>query len=361
MWRSKAGALLLLVLTAGEARGEICAPPFFDDGSRLYGTAGTQVLWLEPLLRQHEVCWRRAAREDEKRIFVFGNSSVLGFPHPNDKSAIGLVNRAFAESDIPAHLFNLAMPWTYGPKDALIIRSAQAFRPDVIVYSVTLDDSYHQAPAGFAPVDAFFLANSGAVDRFAGERPPGIQEPFGRYRAYWADDWPLEPAWRKFRQLGSLVRIGVGQVGRRVRRAWFPDLPYETAPLEPASTGYDCAEVQRRFDLFWRGGRDWSLLPYLAQLRRDTGVEILVVNWPVAHDPVGDCYNARYSARDLEDYSLWLQREVASRGFQYLDLHDALPATEFIDTIHPALEGQRRVALRLEAALLDILAKPGAR
>jgi hypothetical protein len=355
MWRSRAGAAALLVLTAGPARGQLCAPPTFDGGSRLFATSGVQVYWLEPLLRQHEVCWRRPARDNEKRVFIFGSSGVFGYPHPSGKSAVGLVNEAFDAAAVPAHLFNLAMPWSYAPKDALIVREAERFRPDVIVYCVTLDDSYHQAPAGFAALDTIFRQNSDAVDRFAGEHPPGIAEPLAMYGKYWKDDRLLAAKWRHFRQLGAYVRAAVEQFGISVRRWWFPDLPYETSEPEKAATDYDCGKIAEKFALFWTSSRDWSLLPYLAQLRRETGVQVLVVNWPVAHDPVGDCYNARYTSRDFEAYNTALRAEASALELGYLDLHDELASTDFLDSIHPTLEGQRLVAARLEPAVLELL------
>jgi len=355
MWRSSALALLLLAL-APAARSDVCLPPTFEGGTRLIRPGQARVLWLEPLLRQHEACWRSPARPDEQRVFVYGSSSIFGFPHPSAKSAVGLVNRAFAADGTPAHLFNLGMVWTYMPKDALIVHESQRFAPDVIVYAVTLDDFYHHAPAGFPPLDAFFLANSAAVDAFAAESPPGVAEPLARYESDWAGDRPLEPAWRRWRQAGLFVRVGVEQLGRGVRARWFPGLAYDAPPVDPAKTHYDCAAVHERFDAFWKDWRDWSLLPYLAQLRREHGVEVLVVNWPVAYEPVGDCHNARYRTTDLEAYRRWLRVQASAHELGFLDLHGLLGAGDFVDSIHPTAEGQRRIAGRLGAALRALLA-----
>jgi hypothetical protein len=227
----------------------------------------------------------------------------------------------------------------------------------VIVYAVTLDDFFHSAPAGVPAVDTFFLSNSRAVDRAAESGLPGVGEPFELYRRYWSDDVAGETWWRSLRETGRLARFAARQVALRARAAWFPGMPAESPMLEPPKKSYDCDDV-KRFALHWIDWKEWSLLPWLAELQREHGTRVLVVNWPVAPDPKEDCFNARYLKANFDDYNAWLGRETRERGLAYLDLHDLLGPADFLDSIHPDADGQRAVAVRLASALRDLLGAP---
>lgn len=123
-----------------------CLPPVFDRGLRLHPLPNPQVFWLELLLRQHELCWRRPVTPDELRVAVFGSSAVYGYPLPPEEAFTALINERFVADDVPAHLFNLAFVASYQVRDALLIAQALAYQPDVIVYPVTLADFPHRAP-----------------------------------------------------------------------------------------------------------------------------------------------------------------------------------------------------------------------
>jgi hypothetical protein len=358
MWRSSALATLLVLAAAAPSPAQLCLPPLYEDGSRLIAPGEARVLWLEPLLRQHEVCWRRPATADEARVLVIGSSGIFGYPHAAPETAVAAVNRSFETSGTPAHLFNLGMVWTYGPKDALILHESLRFGPDVIVYAVTLDDFFHRSPSGVPSVDSFFLANSRAVDRAASAGIPSIGEAFERYRVYWSDDAAGEPLWRSLRESGRLARVSARQIALRARAAWVPGAGGDPLPREESTKGYDCEDV-KRFASYWIDWQDWNLLPWLAELQRTRGTRVLVVNWPVAGDPAGECFNSRYLAANFADYNAWLERETGARGLAYLDLHDALRADQFVDSIHPNADGQRAVAARLEAALRPLLPAAG--
>jgi hypothetical protein len=351
------GASLLVAASSARSEPAFCLPPLYEDGSRLVSAGETRVLWLEPLLRQHEVCWREPASSGESRVFVIGSSGIFGYPYAAGGTAVASINRAFEEQQTPAHLYNLAMMWTYGPKDALILHEAKRFKPDAIVYAVTLDDFYHSSPSGFTPVDTFFLSNSRAVDRAAAASLPGIGEPFELYRRYWRDDAAGESLWRSLRESGRLVRIATRQVALRARSSWLPHMPAELAPIEAAGDSYDCDAV-KRFALHWTNWQDWSLLPWLEQMQREHGTRVLVVNWPVAARPVGDCFNARYPKAGFDAYNAWLERETHERGLAYLDLHDLLAADRFLDSIHPNAEGQSAVAERLGPPIRNMVLTP---
>src|SRR6185503_4423070 len=98
MWRSRilpALASLMLAAAAAPAGAtpRLCLPPAFDGGQRLFSLPSPYVFWLAPLLRQHELCWRRPASPDERRIVLIGNSAVYGYPLEAERTMSAVLNQ----------------------------------------------------------------------------------------------------------------------------------------------------------------------------------------------------------------------------------------------------------------------------
>lgn len=315
----------------------------------------TGVLWLNLLLRQHEICWREPQSSPETRIFAIGNSAIYGFPWPPELSAVALINRKFVQQGVPAHLFNLGLMYTYQVKEAMVLSEALRYEPDFIVYGVTLDDLGHLAPFPYLPVSAFFDANSRTVDRLAADPPPSFAQPFQRYREAQAQDVRPYAAWIEFREIGTFVRLAVQQTAKALRKKLFPAYLDPMLPVTKGSPPYRCRDVIPSFHEKYANWQDWSMLEFLADVKTKTGVEVLIVNWPVAHYPRGKCYNVRYPAAAFREYVAWMEEKAEDLGLEYLDLHDLLMRREFVDSIHPTARGQRKVAQRLGAKITAIL------
>ena len=86
-------------------------------------------------------------------------------------------------------------------------------------------------------------------------------------------------------------------------------------------------------------------------------MDVLLVNWPVAHEPRGDCYNVRFTDQALRTYNVWVGEEARKRGIRFVDLHDALGRDDFLDSYHPNPRGHRRLAERLVSEIEDALAE----
>lgn len=356
--------MLLSLFVAGAAStawSQVCLPPLLGDRPRLQDMDKTGVLWLDLLLRQHEVCWREPAQPEEIRIFAIGNSAIYGFPWPSDLSSIGFVNVAFEQQEIPAHVFNLGLMFTYQTKEAMVLSEALRYEPDFIVYGVTLDDLAHLAPYPYLPVATFFDANSRTVDRLASNPPPTFEEPFRLYRDAQSKDVRPYASWIEFREMGTFARLAVEQTAKALRKKMFPDFREKIPKIRRGSRRYRCRDVLPSFEEKYANWREWSMLEYLAQLRTETGVEVLVVNWPVAHEPRGACYNARYPTAAFDEYVDWMEKKAGELELDYLDLHDLLGRREFVDSVHPTVRGQRKVAKHLEAEIITLLEKKSSR
>jgi hypothetical protein len=350
-----AASTCLWLLLAAAARGESrCLPPLFENGQRLHGLEPVKLLWIDPALRQHEICWRDVP--GETRIVVLGNSAIFGFPLPAEQSFSARLNAQFDAAGTPAHVFNLAWIFTYFLKDALILERALAYHPDVIVYAVTLADMSHLAPPPFEPIIEFLRANTDTVDAMAASPPPGLAEPLEAVRRYF-DERRLEVLAARRVNVGTYLRLLLNRQARAIATALgaAPALP------QPKTAGHravDCAKVTRQDRLFFEDFQSWNLLGDLAAIRARSGQRVLVINWPVAHEPEGDCYNGRYTNARLAEFNAWLAAETTRLELPYLDLSTLLPPSEFLDSLHVSPGGHQQIADRVAAALTPLLQPP---
>ena len=275
-------------------------------------------------------------------MLLTGNSAVFGYMLPSDETVAGLLNDRFRRTAVSAHIFNLAFFTTYQVKDAVIVHQALAYAPDIIVHAVTLADFAHQAPLPF-PVDAeFFRQNSLEVQRLAAERPPGLTEPLAAYELQPLPT-PARRRWMHLGEVGAMVRAEVRELARAARAIMGP---VEATPVVPGpiSLAYDCDETKAAAARDFQDWEQWNILAYLEHIRATTGVQVVLVNWPMAKQPVSDCYNVRYPAALVEQYEGWLRREAETRRLPYVDLSDVVPAEEFRDSLHLTVNGQHIVA-----------------
>ncbi len=353
-------AWLLLTASPVAARPLLCLPPQYERGQRLHPLEGVRVLWLEPLLRQHELCWRRP--RGEQAVALFGNSAVFGFPLPVEQSFGARLNEHFAAADLPAHLFNLGWIFTYQIRDALIMHETMRYAPDVLVYPLTLADMFHYAPAFFPPqLVTFFEQNTGALAEMIAAPPPGIEEPIALYRPVVEAESLAQRRFRELRQLGVFARAAARQHAEALTRRVAALPPDRMPKLGRRQLQYDCEKTIQENALHYPDWQTWNMPAYLAHLRAETGAAVLLINWPIAHEPVGDCYNVRYSNAIIAEYNQWLAEQARTLDLPYLDLHDLLPADDFIDSLHVTPAGHQRIAAAVAEALDPILRQRAAR
>lgn len=357
--RCGAVALALCLLLGAVDRAaalRLCLPPAAEDGRRLHQPTNYSGTWLEIWLRQHELCWRD--EPGEVRIGLFGNSAVYGFPLPAEQTLAEDVNRRFAQSATPAHLFNLGYVFTYMPRDAILMEAALPYDLDVIVYAVTLADMIHMAPPLYPPMLVrFFDTNVDTLAPMVRTPPAGLEEPFASMQATLDANPPLKRWRERLEQIGIAVRLMAAHHAERLARRWAVLPAVELPKTFPQNARYDCAKTLADNESHFADWSTWNILANLAAIRARTGAAVLVVNWPIAHEPVGECYNFRYSNTLASAFNRWLQSESERLGLDYLDLHALLPPERFFDSLHVDAAGQDEVAGRIYDALRPLIAQ----
>jgi hypothetical protein len=187
--------------------------------------------------------------------------------------------------------------------------------------------------------------------------PAGLAEPLRRYGTWLAEVAATRGRVERLREVGRFARIAARQYARALARHLHVVLREPPPETTGRQTRYDCAKTQRENAARFADWQSWNVLAYLQQLHDQRGIDVLVVNWPIAHEPVGVCYNVRYGNRWVAEFNQWLGAQAAERGLAYLDLHDLLPADQFFDSLHPTPAGHARIAERVAAALAPIIAQ----
>ena len=345
---------LMLSLASAPRAAALCLPSLAEQGRRLHEMPAPSVFWLELLLRQHEACWTADAPHDRLRVFLYGNSAVLGHPEAAEDTVSEHLNALWESAHLPAHAFNFGFVTAHAVKDMLIVHESLRYRPDVIVYGAIPADFWRLVAAryiaGAGPayngLARMMRTNAGAVLAFAAEEPPGLARPLGLYR-------------RAFERLPRRWWRGESWPGRDVLTFAYTATATRLRPLaerlglvaprgEPTSGNpagpYDCRATHRHNARAFNGWSKVNALAYLAQVRDRTGIPIVVVDWPIAHEPAEDCYNSYFTNRIVKSYRGWLAEETQRLGMPLIDLSHTLLPRDFLDTLHPNARGQRKIA-----------------
>ena len=347
----------MLLAGAAPARATpLCLPPVFEGGERLHTSPAPRVNRLQLALRQHQLCWHAAWRPEELRVVVLGSSAVYGLGVWGSETFSALLTADLRADGIDARLFNLAWVNPYQLRDAVILREAMAYRPDVIVYPVTKAEFVHQAPTLWKSLHAFLSVNRDVLREMAADPPHGLEEPVERYAAI-LDRWDEKaPPLERLREIGSFARAAAGDLGRALPTALGARPRTPGGDRRPARD-YDCAETLAKREESFRDWQSWNILAELGRLHEETGVEVVVVYWPLGSDPQGLCYNARFTYEDMIEFGDWLAAQAAERQLAYVDLNGALGDGDFFDTVHVRAPGHRKIAERLRAPLTEALAR----
>jgi hypothetical protein len=369
--RLRLGAIALVVIALARpqaARAELCLPSLAEGGRRLHEMPAPSVFWLELLLRQHEACWTVNEPHDRLRVFLYGNSAVVGHPEPVEDTAAAHLDALWKSSQLPAHVFNFGFVTGHAMKDMLIVHESLRYRPDVIVYGSIPNDFSRHVAARFRKLRVgpqFHLTrlmrnSASALSAFEAEHPAGLEQPLGRYRRQLADVAP-HSWWRPWTWPVQDVLAFVYTALARRLQPLGERLGIVAPPGEPRSGQiagpYRCSDTHRRNARDFNGFGHTNTLAYLAELRDRTGIPVVAVQWPIAHEPSGACYNSYATNQLVSAYRAWITAEAERLGLPLIDLSQTLLPRDFLDTLHPNARGQRKIAYALAPFLDPVLRK----
>jgi hypothetical protein len=309
--------------------------PYGDDPARAYNISVTNV---KALFRSHVLDAPAPAPDDELRVILVGDSSVWGFRLGADETLAAHLNRLNLHSHGKRLAFyNLGYPTMSLLKDLVILDRALTYRPDLVVWLVTLE-SFPAGRQAESPLVSFnraetasLLARSGlTTDRYLPQAPSAT---------WWSGG--LIHRRREFAELFRLQVYGLMWAASGVDHDTSASFAPRAEDLEADETfqGYAPGTLAA-------GDLAWEILE--AGRATAAPVPVLFVNEPmfISRGANSDIrYNFFYPRWAYDDYRTWLADRCRGSGWLCAEVWDSLPGTDFTDSaVHYNAAGAERLA-----------------
>jgi len=319
--------------------------PYADDPSRSYSLSLNN---LDAMFASHKIDSGQKPA-DEFRVLLIGDSATWGYllsPEQTLSNSINQSNLVLPDGK-KVRAYNLAYPVMSLTKDLLILSKAIQFNPDLIVWLVTLES---------------FPYDKQLFPALIQNNPALVGELIDKYNLRLDTNDP------GFIDQTILARTIIG--ARKSLADWFRLQVYG---VMWAATGIDQdipeTFTQRLEDLPADDSFHNLIPPHLPendlafdilQAGMDMAGEthVLIVNEPMFTSTGENSdirYNFYYPRWAYDDYRQLLSQKITANGWNYLDLWDAIPRTEFTNTaVHLTPLGVKMLADKLAASILDI-------
>ncbi len=298
----------------GHGRPRLVYPSDFQNGQ----------LPMESLLGAHSLAYTPKA-PDEFRVLALGESGIAGWGLADPDTFTGQLNaRGVQIGGKRVVAYNLAYPSPSVARDVLILDTALAYKPDLVIWFISpaaLDDS----PASIDTNGVLFDLNRARLKR--------ITDAFNLQTWFDAHLAP-EPAWTKWIAIHHQDTLPV----------WMNTLFYPFVPPDLGLTtrriGSEAIPATARYHTGQPGfetlpNDTWRFLNVGQQLSAQAGAKFLLINEAmlIGSGPNSDVnYNREYERAFYERYRQALSDYAAANGMAYADLWNAIPASSFTDT-----------------------------
>jgi lysophospholipase L1-like esterase len=277
---------------------------------------------------------------DEFRIMVLGDSATWGTQDRVDEMMPAQLNDlGLACGSRKVKAYNLSFPRSSATKDLMIMDDAMSYKPDMFIWMITW----------------YTLMPKTRVDHALVTQNPEEFYNLARRFDFLPRDYPA-PTWldnalsrnRSFYrvaryQLYSLIQLATGV-------DQLPGPPIDVPGALTADTTFEGLKppTLRQAQV--------SLDQVADALKLAGGVPIILVNEPMqvlSGVPNSDVrYNGYYPRWVYDQYRQYLREAATQKGWDYLDLWNAFPASDFGDTpLHLVPKGQRELAQMLAPAI----------
>ncbi len=309
--------------------------PFGEDPAHAYNLS---LYNLNAMLASHELAG--AVRSpSEFRIFVVGDSSIWGTLLRPEQTLAGQLNAAgLSLCGRKVRVFNLGYPTLSLAKDLMILDLVRQYRPDLILWPVTLES---------------FVPEQQLASPIVANNPEAVRQLIARYSL------PLNPDDPALVTPGFWGRTILGQ-----RRALADLFRLQAYGILWASTGidqyYPAQYIPAQRDLendptfhnrppgTLAPGKDLSLDLLDAGVRVASPAPVWVINEPIlisAGKNSAVRYNFYYPRWAYDQYRQILAQHSQQAGWKYLDAWNLIPEAEFTNSaIHLSPPGSAQFA-----------------
>jgi hypothetical protein len=317
--------------------------PFGEDSSRSYNLS---LFNLDAMFASHVLADVQKPA-GEYRVLVIGDSSTWGtLLRPEETLAGQLDASGSVLCGRAVQVYNLGYPTISLTKDLMVLDQAMRYQPDLIIWPLTLE-AFPRDKQLASPI----VANNSArvdvlVSRFGLSLDP--QDPALVRPGFW--DRTLIGQRRNLADLFRLQMYGVLWAATGIDQTYPSD--YEPARMDYGTdisfhgmTGPVLDEDQLAFDVLEAG------------LRAAGPTPVLMINEPMlisAGENSDLHYNFFYPRWAYDQWREMMTRKAAVHGWDYLDLWDLVPSSQFTNSaIHLTPEGESLLARRVQAAIYE--------
>jgi hypothetical protein len=306
---------------------------------------------LQTLFSSHLIA-KTPKAASEYRVLLLGDSQTWGASLASSETLGQQLNAAgLSACGKQLRFYNLAYPFPSVLKDFFILHESLQYKPDLVVWMLTAGSFLHN-PASLGlvnddPHPALALLHSYRLDKYRNLVGP---EPSFLERTLTS-------------QAGRLHKWARLQMYGPIWAATGSDLPWNVADFNSWISGLYPPETDSPANLDWNGyppptlpktGLFFDVLPAARQMT--DGVPVLIVTEPIFIAPGRNSnirYNFMYPRWAYDEFRQALQDAASRLGWDYLDLHDLVPHTSFVDsTYHLMPAGEAQVARALTPEVL---------
>ena len=303
---------------------------------------------LDAMFASHEVSGG-SKPEGEYRVLVFGDSSVWGFFLTNEETYTANLNKAQLVTQDGRHVraYNLGFPTISLTKDLMLIDYAMQYQPDMVLWLVTLESFPHSKQI-FTPL---VQHNHDRVENLINTYNLNLDpndEGFIR-----SSFWERTIIGQR-RPLADLLRLqlyGVMWAATGIDQD-IPDI------YTPRQEDYETDDSFYEFKppMLNINGLAFDVLS--AGVSRAKDVPFLIINEPIfiSQGQNSDIrYNFFYPRWAYDSYRQLMAERSELNGWNYLDMWDLFPGTEFTNTaIHLTPEASAQLASEIGKAILNL-------
>lgn len=304
---------------------------------------------LDALFLSHEVAGS-SSTGDEFRVFLFGDSSVWGFLLHKEETLSGKLNASKMKTPNgqTIRVYNLGYPTISLTKDLLLMKKALAYRPDLIVWLVTLE-AFPKEKQVFTPL---VQVNDEQVKSLIRTYNLDLDENDEGFEDETFFDQTIIGSKRDIADLIRLQVYGVMWSGTGIDL----DIPETYTPLQ---TDYEVDDSFYGFSPPELEEGDLSLDVLEAGVKLAGEIPILIVNEPIfisSGENSDIRYNFFYPRWAYDDYRGILEKLSQAKGWNFVDYWDQIPPEAFTNTaIHMDSSGTAKFARMIGEAILDLL------
>lgn len=317
--------------------------PYGDIPSRAYNLTIDNI---DAMFASHEIAHPKTT--NEFRVIIVGDSATWGWLLPVEDTISANLNALNLHHPDGRQLnfYNLGYPVMSLTKDLLLLDQAMIYRPDLIIWPVTLE-SFPKDKQLYPPLLINNPEQATALIQTYGLDLPAFPVEMSTFL-----NRSLFGARRPLADLIRLQLYGVMWAATGIDQ----DIPGSYTPLQTdldPDTGFHGLQPGD------------SLIDHLAVDALQAGVtnagqvSVLIINEPMfissgANHDVR--YNFFYPCWAYDTYRAWLSNQARSRGWNYLDLWDIIPPGEFTNSaVHLSPTGSRAFAEQVAQAVQRLL------